>query len=112
NPAVAQCRHDLAEIQHNLALVMRRRGRFDESERLLSESRAHSEKVVAEATDVPVYRRSLALSYQELGMLRYHQHRNREADEVWRKGLELMAALAKDWDTVPLHREELARAYY
>ncbi|MCA9099734.1 MAG: tetratricopeptide repeat protein, partial [Planctomycetales bacterium] len=84
---------DLAVTLNNIAVLYRRRGDLERAETNCREAIARGEALIAEAPDVPQYRRDLAISHNTLGMVRRDQALLEPAIESFQTSAELLLDL-------------------
>jgi tetratricopeptide (TPR) repeat protein len=83
-------------------------GQRAEAEAEYRKALALKEKLAADFPAVPVHRRDLAVTHNNLGALLRNQGKRAEAEAEYRGALALYERLAADFPAVPVHRGRLA----
>ena len=86
-------------------------GKRPEAEEQYRKALAIQEKLVAEFPAVPEYRRDLALSHNNLGILLSGLRKRPEAEEQYRKALAIQEKLVAEFPAVPEYRKDLAGSH-
>jgi len=114
-PKVLDYSDALAGIHVNLGVLLFRTGRSEEAERAWRRGIAMKEALPAQFPEVsgaPEYRKSLAHSHSNLGVVLFSMpDRLIEAERAFRRALELRESLVAEFPKVPGYRKDLADSY-
>jgi tetratricopeptide (TPR) repeat protein len=97
-----------AQAAYRVGLIESRLGRKAEGEAAFRQARDGYEKLAADFSTVPEYRRELAISHNNLGAQLADLGKRPEAEEQYRRGLALQEKLTADSPAVPQFRQEMA----
>lgn len=115
-PAVPENRRQLAKTHINLGNLLADLGKLDFSLRAEVEAQYQAaikilEGLAADSPSVPEYRRDLAASHNNLGVLLDDLGKRSEAETEYRSAMALREKLAADFPAVPGYRVELGGSY-
>jgi serine/threonine protein kinase len=98
---------DLARAYWELGAVIRLKGRYKAADSAFSRAVAYAVRVVQEWPGEPAFRRRLAATRRDYGILLFEQGRQKEALEQYRQSVEMLEELENQFPDVPDNQDAL-----
>jgi tetratricopeptide (TPR) repeat protein len=107
-PGGSPVQNDLARAHWNLAGILRDKGQYHAAESEFSQALTYGTQVIKDWPREPLFRRWLAVTRRDLGILLFEQGKRREASQQYRQSIDLLLELDKESPGVPDNQELLS----
>jgi serine/threonine protein kinase len=98
---------DLARVYWQLGSVLRLKGRYQAAESAFSRAVAYSTQVVKDWPGEPAFRRRLAATRRDYGILLFEQGKRTEALAQYRQSVDILVELEKQFPDLPENQDDL-----